>query len=356
MNNLIHVYADTDVSAYHLSMLSDQPIKIYRNLDEFIAEPADNKHSLFHACFPYYQDQHNEFDNTVRLMLDHCKTVSVLVSEVHTPIVDFMNRFNCPQMNYIICGFVEGIKTYQWMDWFETSRSFYKQNIAVLDQLNPYSEKPRYFDILLGQPKPHRNTVFEWINENQFNDRVIMTYLQHHMQKTIREHGDQGFILNEPGLVVPDEEFHWTVTRVRYHGWPMTLSQVVPISIYNQTAYTVITETNLENHYTFFTEKTFKPIMGERLFIMLGGQYYLRNLRELGFKTFDGIIDESYDLEADNQMRWNMALTQMTYLMEQPQSEILAKIRPITEHNKRIMLETDWVGNLRNSLRNFYTE
>jgi hypothetical protein len=50
-----------------------------------------------------------------------------------------------------------------------------------------------------------------------------------------------------------------------------------------------------------------------------------------------------------------MAIEQMKYLFKQPQAEILAKVRPIAEHNRRVMLETDWVGKLRTSLRNFIT-
>lgn len=354
MNNSIHVYADTDVGEWHVSKLNNPQIKIHRDLSEFIAEPSTNKHAVFHACFPYYSDAENAFDSDVLKLLSHCNTISVLVSEVHTPIVDFMNRFQQPQMRYIICGFVEGIQTYPWMDWFTTTSTFYKNN-NVLDQLTPYVPKSKYFDILLGQPKPHRDRVYHYIKNNKLDGQVTMTYLLNHCIKSIRAHGEAGFMLDEPGLVVPNEEFNWTVTRVKYYGWPMSLSQVVPIKIYNETAYTVIAETNIENHYTFFTEKTCKPILAERLFIMLGGQHYLRNLRELGFKTFDGIIDESYDLEPDNNQRWAMAIEQMKYLFKQPQADILAKVKPIAEHNKRVMLETDWVGKLRNSLGNFIT-
>jgi hypothetical protein len=276
------------------------------------------------------------------------------VLEVHTPIVDFMNRFQQPQMRYIVCGSVEGIVTYPWMGWFATTSTFYKTS-NVLDRLTPYEPKPKYFDILLGQPKPHRDRVYHYIKNNNLDSQVTMTYLLDHWTKSIKAHGDDGFILDEPGLVAPNEEFNWTVTTVNYYGQPMSLSQVVPIQIYNETAYTVIAETNLENHYTFFTEKTCKPILAERLFIMLGGQYYLRNLRSLGFQTFDGIIDESYDLEPDGNQRWAMAIEQMKYLFKQPQADILAKVKPITEHNRRVILETDWMGMLGDSLRNFIT-
>jgi hypothetical protein len=357
MTNSIHVYVDSDVSEYNLRMLNESQIIIYRNVEEFKSLPAGtNRHALFHACFPYYSDAENAFDGVILQLLDFCQTISVLVSEVHIPIVDFMNRFQQPQMRYLICGFVEGITTYPWMDWFQTTSAFYKNNTNILDQLHPYDVKPKHFDILLGQPKPHRDRIYHYIKNNNLKDKVTMTYLVDHWSKSIRAHGTDGFILDEPGLIIPNEEFNWTVTRVSYYGRPMSLSQVVPISIYNQTAYTVIAETNLENHYTFFTEKTCKPILAERLFIMLGGQYYLRNLRELGFKTFDGIIDESYDLEPDNNQRWAMAIEQMKYLFNQPQAEVLAKVKPVAQHNKQVMLTTEWVDIMRGNLRKIITK
>lgn len=87
------------------------------------------------------------------------------------------------------------------------------------------------------------------------------------------------------------------------------------------------------------------------MFIVLSGQHYLRNLRSLGFKTFDGIIDETYDSISDNDQRFKLACEQITYLTNQPQEEILEKIQPITEHNKRVMIETDWYGDFAKELR-----
>ena len=131
----------------------------------------------------------------------------------------------------------------------------------------------------------------------------------------------------------------------------MSLSQVIPFSIYNQTAYTVVAETNYDNHYSFYTEKIVKPILAERLFIVFSGQYYLRNLRSLGFRTFDSIIDETYDSVADTDQRFKLACEQIKYLCEQSQEEMLSKIRPITEHNKKVMLTTDWYGDFSRELR-----
>ena len=351
MDQIAHVYSTTSVTNWHLQRLPQDTVKIYTDIDEFNRVSSDNKHAVFHAEFPYYSDQSNPFDQTVTKMLNECRSVLVLVSEVHTPIVDFINRFQQPNIHHLICGFVEGARTEQWMDWFITTSSNYK-NSTILDKLTPYDAKPKYFDILLGQPKPHRTCVYDFINAHKLNDRVIMTYLLQHNDVSIRNHGPTGFIFPDGDISCPDNDFRWTVTPVKYHGRNMSLSQAVPINIYNETAYSVVTETNTENHYTFYTEKTVKPIMARRLFITLAGQHHLRNLRSLGFKTFNGIIDESYDAEPANYQRWAMAIEQMRYLFTQPQDKILAQVMPIAEHNYQVMMQTDWVGALNSAIRN----
>ena len=129
---------------------------------------------------------------------------------------------------------------------------------------------------------------------------------------------------------------------VDYFGHRMSISQIIPIDIYNQTRYTVVAETNSNNDYSFYTEKTVKPILGQRLFVMLSGQYSLRNLRNMGFKTFDNVIDENYDNYDLQEIRFQEALDQVRYLSTQSQELILEKIRPICEHNYSHMMRTDW--------------
>ncbi|MDB4348966.1 hypothetical protein OAA64_01430 [bacterium] len=57
----------------------------------------------------------------------------------------------------------------------------------------------------------------------------------------------------------------------------------------------IVSETYLENGQTFFSEKIFKPIMHFQPFILIGSHNDLQALRSLGYKTFEGIIDETYD-------------------------------------------------------------
>lgn len=55
---------------------------------------------------------------------------------------------------------------------------------------------------------------------------------------------------------------------------------------------------------TFLTEKTFKPIKHGQMFFIAGPAGSLQTLRDLGYRVFDGILDNSYDLETDNTQRW----------------------------------------------------
>jgi hypothetical protein len=55
---------------------------------------------------------------------------------------------------------------------------------------------------------------------------------------------------------------------------------------------------------TFLTEKTFKPIKHGQLFFIAGPVGSLQALRELGYRTFDSVLDNSYDQIENNTQRW----------------------------------------------------
>lgn len=334
------IYADTPDCADHLKTIG--PMEISYDLNE------DIDRAIFHLPYPMSVDTNfrNKLDRAVKLS----QRVAVLVSELHLETVEFIREHQHPKITYFLCGSIKNLPAQQWMDWLHRSSDFYKHNPQILDQLDPYSVKSKTFDILLGRSKQHRSTVYNFIKDNDLDDRVIMTYLKGQDDIPLQAQDQSGWLW-EPGIIQLKDQFQWTVTPIRYQGRSMSLSQVVPISIYNQTAYSVVAETNYDNHYSFYTEKIVKPILAERLFVVFSGQYYLRNLRQLGFRTFDGVIDETYDTVEDNKLRFQLACEQMRNLFTMPQEKILAEIQPITEHNKRVMLETDWYGDFARELR-----
>jgi hypothetical protein len=323
------VYTNSDTCRWHLNCIGK----------------TDTTHAIFHIPFPLTI----EFKQAINNALIQHDRIIILGSELHSSTVEFIIQNQNPKITYFLCGIIDGITTQRWMDWFITSTEFYKQS-NILNHLIPYLPKPKTFDILLGQPRLHRDYVYNFINCNKLNEQVVMTYLQN---KTIQQQDSTGWIWeSEP----TSNEFKWTVTPVNYHGSTLSLSQIIPISIYNQTAYSIVAETNFDNHYSFYTEKIVKPILAERLFLVFSGQHYLRNLRSMGFKTFDTIVDERYDEEADPTIRFGLVCDEMNRLINLPQQQVLDSIRPITEHNRNVMLETDWLGQFHSELKTALTE
>jgi hypothetical protein len=126
---------------------------------------------------------------------------------------------------------------------------------------------------------------------------------------------------------------------------------VIPFSVYNQTYYSIVAETNASNDFNFYTEKVVKPILGERLFIVIAGKDYLKNLRIHGFKTFEGIIDESYDSEPDPYKRWELALEQLRLLCDMNPYTVYEKANEIVKHNQQLMLTHPWYYNVSLQLK-----
>jgi hypothetical protein len=137
-------------------------------------------------------------------------------------------------------------------------------------------------------------------------------------------------------------EVCFTAQEVTVDGVIVSLSQIIPKTVYQHTHYTVVAETQSDNEWSFFTEKIVKPILARRLFLVAAGQYYLQNLRELGFKTFENVIDESYDREPDQTLRISMLIEQVRYLQTQDPGQIKAQIQSTLDHNFNHMIQQDW--------------
>lgn len=87
----------------------------------------------------------------------------------------------------------------------------------------------------------------------------------------------------------------------------------------------------------FVTEKTFKPIKHGQLFFVAGGAGSLQVLRDLGYKTFDAILDNSYDTVTNHTQRWECLRDSIA--RAQPRlPELFEAARPEIEHNQRLFV------------------
>lgn len=107
---------------------------------------------------------------------------------------------------------------------------------------------------------------------------------------------------------------------------------------YQNTYFTIVSETNAESKYCFITEKTTKPIMNLHPFVVLGNPHTLKVLKSYGLKTFDRWWDESYDDEFDFKKRSEMVLNIVKYLCSKTKeewNELLKEMSDVLYFNKK---------------------
>ena len=111
------------------------------------------------------------------------------------------------------------------------------------------------------------------------------------------------------------------------------------LSLFDESAESLaygVTETVFEGRRHHLTEKTFKPICLGMPFVLASTAGSLEYLRDYGFKTFDTLWDESYDLELDDQ--WRMykiaqVLKNLDDMSNQQRQELFEHAIPIVKHN-----------------------
>ena len=121
------------------------------------------------------------------------------------------------------------------------------------------------------------------------------------------------------------------------------IGNAVCSQMYRDTYFSVVTETNCLTERTYnrtsriLSEKTFKPMVNGHPFILVSVPHMLRLLRDNGYQTFDGIIDESYDLELDDSTRLLMIADEIARLSALEDNELslfLTQARKICNHNR----------------------
>jgi hypothetical protein len=82
--------------------------------------------------------------------------------------------------------------------------------------------------------------------------------------------------------------------------------------------------------------------------LLLSGYHSLKLFKELGYKTFDSIIDESYDDIKDDEIRFSMIMDQINRLSKMTIDEVhdmYLSVKDILEYNyDHLLSEHDVMG------------
>lgn len=119
---------------------------------------------------------------------------------------------------------------------------------------------------------------------------------------------------------------------------------------YVDTVCSIVSETNDNDYEVFMTEKIWKPIMAQHLFIVHGNHLYLQKLREMGFKTFGNFFNENYDLEQDPDKRINKIVSLCQELKDpstdlkhghKKWQDIYLQTKALRQHNHDLMFNKE---------------
>ena len=152
------------------------------------------------------------------------------------------------------------------------------------DHDGSYWHKKHDFLYLNKQPRPHRVKLYNELIEHNVLENSIHTFIEGPTKRRLPKEYEL------PGIDPEDYP--------RF-GKDQDITELP----YIDTVCSIVSKTNDNNNDIFMTEKIWKPIMAQHIFVVHGNYLYLQKLREMGFKTFASFIDETYDIERDRDKR-----------------------------------------------------
>ena len=114
---------------------------------------------------------------------------------------------------------------------------------------------------------------------------------------------------------------------------------------YDATACSIVLETLFDadgSSGSFLTEKTFKCLKHGHPFVLFAPAGSLARLRDMGYRTFDSVIDTSYDTIQDNTLRYLSVVRTIRQLSLVDPRELYNSCVEDLEHNQQLFLASKW--------------
>jgi hypothetical protein len=114
---------------------------------------------------------------------------------------------------------------------------------------------------------------------------------------------------------------------------------------YQNSQIEVVLETLFDDSRNHLTEKSLRPIACGQPFILASTPGSLKYLREYGFQTFDGYIDESYDCIQDPGKRLHAITQEMQRISRLPaksKQHLMSGMQSAVTHNRQLFFSADF--------------
>jgi len=159
----------------------------------------------------------------------------------------------------------------------------------------PIDPSSKLFGLFVGRYTADRNSMIRDMLDKQEH---FLFSVMHNNQTD----------LNNPSTITYDQDI-WNIGSIdnmcigdQYENKKNTNQSL--LTYYDQFQIEIVAETMTRGTTFFPTEKTVRPIMGSKPMLVFGPNGHMKNLRQLGFKTFDNLWSEEYD-NYEGPDRWN---------------------------------------------------
>ena len=201
------------------------------------------------------------------------------------------------------------------------------------------------FNILQKRPRAYRQWFFKYIHDAGLIDGNIVTMNKFNIESTYFEGKNMSkdeFTKLDSLLPMLPRENPKAYTSENFESgdganYVLSLNDLTILDSWC----TVVSEASYgdQEGACFISEKTFKPIACQQPFIVFGSKHTLKNLKEMGYKTFHPYINESYD-ELPTWERMEAITTEMIKLNQMSDKERLewfTSLEPIVKYNFDIL-------------------
>ncbi len=217
--------------------------------------------------------------------------------------------------------------------------------------------KPLYFCCFNASPRRHRVLAVKMLWDCKLMDKGVVTFVSgdENLKKSLCADG----YTQLAGMLPLSVDGHADFTHIQPHGGNFNAGFY---NSFSDTYFDIITETLYgEGHGTsaldavlaentwwkeiFLSEKTFRSFYYKRPFMLFSSVHSLQVLKDLGFKTFDCIFDESYDSIEPWEDRLDSIIKQVdrfckTTSLDQLHQKIQSpEVQSILDHNYKHFLK-----------------
>lgn len=231
-----------------------------------------------------------------------------------------------------------GIK-FPWTDYFGYQILHETLSNLTLERYAwDWNSQPKYLlSYTAARPKRHRmellvnlidlglmpKSIVNFCNNSDLWNQFLRVYKGSHFIEKILPYAAD--ILHAPIHLEPNQSYHRPNELIP--GYELTLCELV---------------SETDNSYVMLSEKTFRPLIFGKPFVVLGGAGQREGMQSLGFEEYNELFNYNIEMEFDNDyQKYEEIIKPLCDIDTSPKAlmDLKIKLQPKVKHNQSVMIK-----------------